>query len=126
MKTAFLYAGQGSQCTGMGKDLYEKNDFVRSSIDRADELLPELSLKQVMFEGPEERLSETHITQPALAAFAAGVTESLFAAGIRPDHVAGQSLGEYSALFAAGVFDRDTLIKTTAFRGSEMEKYVIR
>ena len=122
MKTAFLYAGQGSQCTGMGKDLYEKNDFVRSSIDRADELLPELSLKATMFEGPEDKLSETHITQPALAAFAVGVTESLFDAGIRPDYVAGQSLGEYSALFAVGVFDKDTLFKTTAFRGCEMEK----
>ena len=119
MKIAFLYAGQGSQCAGMGKDLYESEELFRNVIDRAD---PGFDLKQMMFEANLETLSETRHTQPALAAFAAGVTDILFANGIRPSYVAGLSLGEYSALYAAGVLDADTLIRLTAFRGRKMQE----
>ena len=119
MNIAFLYAGQGSQCAGMGKDLYEAEPLFRNVIDRAD---PGFDLKQIMFDADLETLSETQYTQPALAAFAAGVTAILFENGIRPSYVAGLSLGEYSALHAAGVFDADTLIRLTAFRGRKMQE----
>lgn len=119
MKTAFLYAGQGSQKVGMGQDLYEAYPSFAAILDRAD---TGFDLKSVMFEGPEETLSETHVTQPALAAFAAGVTAVLYEHNIRPEMAAGLSLGEYSALHAAGVFSSDTLIRVTAYRGREMEK----
>lgn len=119
MNIAFLYAGQGSQCAGMGKDLYESEPLFRNVIDRAD---PGFDLKQIMFDADLETLSETQYTQPALAAFAAGVTAILFENGIRPSYVAGLSLGEYSALHAAGVFDADTLIRLTAFRGRKMQE----
>ncbi len=119
MNIAFLYAGQGSQCAGMGKDLYEAEPLFRNVIDRAD---PGFDLKQIMFDADLETLSETQYTQPALAAFAAGVTAILFENGIKPSYVAGLSLGEYSALHAAGVFDADTLIRLTAFRGRKMQE----
>ncbi|MBQ9023196.1 MAG: ACP S-malonyltransferase [Eubacterium sp.] len=119
MSTAFLYAGPGSQCAGMGKDLYEAEPLFRSVIDRAD---PGFDLKQIMFDADLETLSETRYTQPALAAFAAGVTAILYEKGIRPSFAAGLSLGEYSALHAAGVFDADTLIRLTAFRGRKMQE----
>lgn len=119
MSIAFLYAGQGSQCAGMGKDLYESEELFKNVIDRAD---PGFDLKQIMFEADLETLSETRYTQPALAAFAAGVTAILYEKNIRPSYVAGLSLGEYSALHAAGVFDADTLIRLTAFRGRKMQE----
>ena len=119
MSIAFLYAGQGSQCAGMGKDLYESEELFKNVIDRAD---PGFDLKQIMFEADLETLSETRYTQPALAAFAAGVTAILYENNIRPSYVAGLSLGEYSALHAAGVFDADTLIRLTAFRGRKMQE----
>ena len=119
MSIAFLYAGQGSQCAGMGKDLYESEELFKNVIDRAD---PGFDLKQIMFEADLETLSETRYTQPALATFAAGVTAILYENNIRPSYVAGLSLGEYSALHAAGVFDTDTLIRLTAFRGRKMQE----
>jgi len=74
-----------------------------------------------MFQGPEEQLSKTRYTQPCMAAFAAGVTAILKKEGITPSYVAGLSLGEYSALHAAGVFDAKTLVELVAFRGKAME-----
>jgi [acyl-carrier-protein] S-malonyltransferase len=75
-----------------------------------------------MFEGPIEQLSQTRYTQPCMAVFAAGVTKVLYENGIKPDYAAGLSLGEYSALYSAGVFDEDTFIKLVAFRGKVMEE----
>ncbi len=120
MKCAFMYAGQGSQRPGMGLDLYEQFPAFAGIIDRAEAVHP--GLKDLMFYDDGERLSRTENTQPALAAFAAGVTAVLYDAGIRPDFAAGLSLGEYSALCAAGVFDVETLIRVTAFRGGVMQK----
>ena len=119
MKVAFLYAGQGSQKAGMGKDLYENNPVFRSVLDSVD---PGFDFKTLMFEGPEETLSRTGYTQPCMAAFAAGITEILKQEGIIPAYVAGLSLGEYSALQAAGVYDAKTLVELVAFRGKAMEE----
>ena len=118
MKIAFLYAGQGSQKVGMGKDIYENNDTFKSVIDAVD---IDVDVKTLMFDGPMETLSQTKYTQPCMAAFAAGVTEVLKEKGIVPDIVAGLSLGEYSALYCSGVFDLDTFIKLVAYRGKVME-----
>ena len=121
MKTAWLYAGQGAQRQGMGKDLYEAYPAFKKVIDEAAEYT-DFDLKRMMFEESEEVLSKTCYTQPCLAAFAAGVTEVLKEAVPFPDITAGLSLGEYSALYCAGVFDLESLIKTTSFRGMKMQE----
>ena len=115
MKVGFLYAGQGSQAPGMGKDLYEAYPVFRAVYDDAP---VEFDLKETCFSG--ENLNETQYTQPCMVAFAAGVTKILDDAGIRPDVAAGLSLGEYSALCAAGVWDAPTAIRLAAFRGKAM------
>ena len=121
MKVAFLYAGQGSQHVGMGQDLYEQYPQFREIFDNAQ---LDFDLKKLSFEGPEETLSQTQYTQPCMVAFAAGVTAILRDAGIRPELAAGLSLGEYSALHAAGVFDAQTAISLVAFRGKAMAEAV--
>ena len=102
MKLAFLYAGQGSQHVGMGRDLYENYPAFRAVLDAAP---VDFDLKQLCFEGPEEQLNDTRYTQPCMVAFAAGVTAVLKEEGITPAYTAGLSLGEYSALHCAGVLD---------------------
>ena len=119
MKLAFVYAGQGSQHVGMGKDFYEEFPAFADIFDRAP---VDFDLKQLCFEGPEERLAQTRYTQPCMAAFAVGVTDLLYREGVRPQGVAGLSLGEYSALYAAGVFSRGAVISTVALRGRAMEE----
>ena len=117
MKLAFLYAGQGSQHVGMGRDLYEAYPAFRQVLDSAP---VDFDLKKLCFDGPEEQLNDTRCTQPCMVAFAAGVTALLKEAGIVPDYAAGLSLGEYSALQCAGVFDARTAISLVAFRGQAM------
>ena len=119
MKLGFLYAGQGSQRVGMGRDLYEQYPAFRTVFDSAS---LSFDLKSVCFDGPEEILNQTRYTQPCMVAFAAGVTAVLREQGITPDIAAGLSLGEYSALYAAGVFNAMTAIELVAFRGEAMEK----
>ena len=116
---AFVYAGQGSQKVGMGRDLYEAYPAFRTVFDSAP---VDFDLKSLCFEGPEERLNRTRYTQPCLLAFAIGVTRLLYDRGIRPQAAAGLSLGEYSALYAAGVLDEKTAIKTVSLRGRAMEE----
>ncbi len=118
MKIAFLYAGQGSQKAGMGKDFYENRPEFAEILDAVN---LDFDVKDLMFNGPEEQLSQTRYTQPCMAAFAAGVTAILKKEGIKADYVAGLSLGEYSALHSAGVFDAKTLVELVAFRGKAME-----
>ena len=121
MKLAFLYAGQGSQHVGMGRDFYEAYPVFREIFDSAP---VDFDLKKLCFEGPEEQLADTRYTQPCMVAFAAGVTALLLQAGVRPAMAAGLSLGEYSALEAAGVFDAMTAISLVAFRGQAMAQAV--
>ena len=119
MKLGFLYAGQGSQHPGMGADLYEAYPAFRAVFDSAP---VEFDLKQVCFQDPDGVLNQTRYTQPCMVAFAAGLTAVLRERGILPDLAAGLSLGEYSALHAAGVFDAATAIRLVAFRGQAMER----
>ena len=117
MKTVFLYAGQGSQKVGMGKDIYEQFPTYRKMIDEIDATI---HVKTLMHEGPMENLTLTENTQPCMAAFAAGVTAVLKENGITADAACGLSLGEYGALHAAGVFDAKTYVDLVAFRGKAM------
>ena len=119
MKTAFLYAGQGSQVKGMGKDLYEAFPAFRKAYDEAE---LDFDVKTLSFEDPEGKINETRYTQPALVAFACGMTAVLRENGITPDYALGLSLGEYSALEAASVFSAKTAVEMVAFRGKKMEE----
>lgn len=118
MKLAFLYAGQGSQHPGMGRDLYGRYGAFRTVLDKAP---VDFDLKALCFEGPAETLRQTRYTQPCMVAFAGGMTNVLQSMGIRPDYAAGLSLGEYAALAASGVWDWATAISLAAFRGQVME-----
>uniref|UniRef100_UPI00241FB8EA ACP S-malonyltransferase n=1 Tax=Emergencia timonensis TaxID=1776384 RepID=UPI00241FB8EA len=117
MKLGILFAGQGSQAVGMGKDLYENCQAFRQVFDILSE-----QQRQIAFEGPMEALSDTRYTQPIMVAFAAGVMAELQKAGVEPVMTAGLSLGEYSALHAAGVFDAATAINLVSLRAQEMHK----
>ena len=117
MSLAFLYAGQGTQHPGMGADLYEAYPAFRAVVDSAD---VDFDLKTTMFSDPDGVLNQTEYTQPCMVAFAAGMTAILAGKGIRPDYAAGLSLGEYSALCAAGVFTAKQAVELAAFRGRAM------
>lgn len=119
MSLAFLYAGQGSQHVGMGRDLYRAYPEFRAALDEPQ--LP-FDLKALMFEGDEATLAQTEFTQPCMVAFAVGLTRVLDGMGVRPDYTAGLSLGEYSALACAGVFDGAQAVELAAFRGAAMER----
>lgn len=121
MKLGFLYAGQGSQHPGMGADLYERFPTFRAVLDSAAEQV-DFDLKEISFTDTKGILNQTRYTQPCMVAFAAGMTALLAERGIVPAAAAGLSLGEYSALHAAGVFDADTAVELVAFRGKAMEE----
>ncbi len=119
MKLAFLYAGQGTQKAGMGRDLYEAYPAFRAAFDAAE---LDFDLHRLCFEDPDGLLSQTQYTQPCMVAFAAGVTAVLMQSGVVPDFAAGLSLGEYSALQAAGVFTAKEAVELAAFRGRAMAR----
>ena len=120
MKLGFLYAGQGSQHPGMGADLYGDPIF-RTAFDRAAERV-DFDLKEVCFTDQQGVLNQTRYTQPCMVAFAVAMTALLKHRGIVPSAAAGLSLGEYSALHAAGVLDAETVTELVAFRGKAMEQ----
>ena len=121
MKLGFLYAGQGSQHPGMGADLYEAFPTFRRMLDSAGQRV-DFDLKEISFTDAAGVLNQTRYTQPCMVAFAGGLTAVLAERGIVPSAAAGLSLGEYSALCAAGVFDADTAVELAAFRGRAMEE----
>ena len=112
MKLAVLYAGQGAQHPGMGKEFYEASPAFRAAFDSA---ALDFDLHRVCFEDPDGVLNQTEYTQPCMVAFACGVTAVLAEKGVKPAYLAGLSLGEYSALQAAGVFTAKQAIELTAF-----------
>lgn len=119
MKIAFLYAGQGSQRVGMGKDFYDEFDSFKNHLDN---LSDGDIIKTHMFEGPIEELSNTKNTQRAMAAYAGAVTDMLAEEGIKPEVTMGLSLGEYGALYAAGAYDYENYVALTTFRGDKMNE----
>lgn len=118
-KIGFVYAGQGSQVVGMGKSFYDNYQIAKDVFDNID---LDIDVKKLCFEGPIEELSKTSNTQPCMVTVAIIATRLLKENGIVPDYVAGLSLGEYSALNAAGVLTDNDAIDLVRFRGQAMER----
>lgn len=121
--TAFLFPGQGSQSTGMGKDLAEKYAVARQTFAEADDALG-FSLSKLCFEGPDDQLKLTENTQPAILTVSTAVCRVLKEKGIVPRFVAGHSLGEYSAHVAAGTMTFADAVRTVRKRGQYMQEAV--
>lgn len=122
-KIAFVFPGQGSQTVGMGKSVVEKNDQAKSIFESADQRLG-YSLSDIIFNGPDEKLTLTTNAQPALLTTSIAILTCLEEAGIRPDYTAGHSLGEYTALVAAGAMDFEDAVFAVHKRGEYMEEAV--
>jgi [acyl-carrier-protein] S-malonyltransferase len=118
-RLAFVFPGQGSQTVGMGRDWHEQTDFGRDIFQCADDTLG-FPLSRVCFEGPEDELRRTDRAQPGLFTCSVIAFEFLKNKGIEPAVVAGHSLGEYSALYAAGVFGLETGLSLVKTRGTSM------
>ena len=118
-KIGFVYAGQGSQVVGMGKSFYDNYQIAKDVFDNID---LDIDVKKLCFEGPIEELSKTSNTQPCMVTVAIIATRLLKENGIVPEYVAGLSLGEYSALNAAGVLTDNDAIDLVRFRGQAMER----
>ena len=119
-KRAFLFAGQGAQYLGMGRELYDQYELVRSTFNDASQVLG--YDVRALIDQNEEKLNQTRYTQPAILTTSVAIYRLLADKGIEPDMVAGLSLGEYSALVAAGALDFKTAVALVAKRGSFMEE----
>ena len=119
MKIAFLFAGQGAQVVGMGKDVYEHYPSSRAIFDNAK---CDFDLKDVCFNGPQERLNQTQYTQPSLVLTSLAIAQALSSEGIRADVCAGLSLGEYSALCYAQALDVEQALDIVSKRGRLMQE----
>ena len=119
-KTAFLFAGQGAQYLGMGRELYDQYAIVKETIDQASQVLG-YDLRDLI-DNDETKLNQTHYTQPAILATSVSIYRLLKEKGYQPDMVAGLSLGEYSALVASGALDFEDAVALVAKRGAYMEE----
>jgi [acyl-carrier-protein] S-malonyltransferase len=118
-KKAFIFPGQASQYVGMAKDLYEGNEKIHELFEKANEIMG-FDLADICFNGPEEDLKQTNITQPAIFVHSVAIYQLLADKGISPDAVAGHSLGEFSALVAAGAFSFEDGLNLVKIRGELM------
>ena len=119
MKKAYIFPGQGSQFPGMAKELYETNPAAREMLERANEILG-FRITDIMFEGTAEDLKQTKVTQPAI--FLHSVVLAKCLPDFEPEMVAGHSLGEFSALVAAGAMDFEEGLKLVSIRAQAMQK----
>ena len=122
-KLAFVFPGQGAQAVGMGKDLFDQYDVAKRLFAEADEALG-YSIKDMCFEGPADDLKLTANTQPAILTVSVIVNEILKEHGVQPDVAGGHSLGEYSALVAAGVLSFQDAVALVHKRGQYMQEAV--
>ncbi len=117
MKQAYVFPGQGAQFVGMGRDLYESNAEAKALFEKANEVLG-FRITDIMFSGTDEELKQTNVTQPAVFLHSVVLAKAL---GVKPDGVAGHSLGEFSALVVAGVLSFEDGLKLVAKRAAAMQ-----
>src|SRR5688572_11282317 len=119
MMHAFVFPGQGSQFPGMGKEHYERSAFAKRLYEQANEILG-FRISDIMFNGTEEELKQTNVTQPAVFLHSVIAFKSIDE--VRPDMVAGHSLGEFSALVANGVLSFEDGVRLVSIRAKAMQK----
>lgn len=120
MKTAYVFPGQGAQFVGMGQDLYNLNDETKALFEQANDILG-FRITDIMFNGTDEELKQTKVTQPAIFLHSVILAKAL-GENFKPDMVAGHSLGEFSALVAAGALTFEDGLQLVAKRANAMQK----
>src|SRR5690606_31819371 len=120
MKTAYIFPGQGAQFVGMGKDLYDSNQDSKALFEKANEILG-FRITDIMFNGTEEDLKQTKVTQPAIFLHSVILAKAL-GDSFKPAMVAGHSLGEFSALVAAGALSFEDGLRFVATRANAMQR----